>query len=64
MNKKQIMILALVYLAPIVLMAFNDAYVLLSAPLLYERLTKILVFIYLGLAMSLGPIMDLLKGVK
>lgn len=64
MNKKQLMILAVVYLSPVVLMAFNDAYVLLTAPLLYERLAKILASLYLCLAMLIGPLMDLLKGVK
>lgn len=64
MNKKQLMILAVVYLSPVVLLAFNEAYVLLTAPLLYERLFRILVSSYLCLAMLIGPIMDLLKGVK
>lgn len=64
MNKKQLMILTVVYLSPIVLMAFNETYVLLTAPLLYERLARILVSLYLCLAMLIGPLMDLLKGVK
>jgi len=64
MNKKQLMILAVVYLSPVVLLALNDAYVLLSAPLLYEKLFKILVLSYTCLVMLIGPIMDLLKGVK
>jgi hypothetical protein len=64
MNKKQLMILAVVYLSPIVLMAFNDAYVLLTAPLLYERLARFLAMFYMCLAMLIGPLMDLLKGVK
>ena len=64
MNKKQLMILAVVYLSPVVLLAFNDAYVLLTAPLLYEKLFKIGVLSYACLAMLIGPIVDILKGVK
>lgn len=64
MNKKQLMILAVVYLSPVVLLAFNEAYVLLTAPLLYERLFKILILSYTCLALLIGPIVDLLKGVK
>jgi len=45
-------------------MVFNEAYVLLTAPLLYEKLFKIFVLSYLCLGMLIGPIIDLLKGVK